>query len=178
MKQNTLRTFFSSLFLLIFLMATPSWADAPVQEREPPVIQRETVPYYPMDDSYLASTENGEAPSKVTFGTQMIEVLLMLGLILLLLLFSAWFIRRMMQTRTNTLNKINDIKILEQRALSQKAVVYLLEISGKKLVLGESPAGLHYFTELSEERVVRPSDSDLQHSFEEVMQRKIQKERV
>ncbi|MGK0180822.1 MAG: flagellar biogenesis protein FliO [Halioglobus sp.] len=179
MKRNTIRTFFSSLLLLIFLLTSPSWADAPDLAEETPVLQSKRAPYYPDVGNYLKSPPvESEIPPKVSFGAQMIQMLLMLGLILLLLLFSAWFIRRMMQTRTHSLNKVNDIKILEQRALSQKAIVYLLEISGKKIVLGESPAGLHYFTEFAEERNALASDTNLQHSFEEVMQRKIQKERV
>ncbi|MFT4553597.1 MAG: hypothetical protein ACI9S8_002238, partial [Chlamydiales bacterium] len=84
MKRNTIRTFFSSLLLLIFLLTSPSWADAPDLAEETPVLQSKRAPYYPDVGNYLKSPPvESEIPPKVSFGAQMIQMLLMLGLILL-----------------------------------------------------------------------------------------------
>jgi flagellar biogenesis protein FliO len=76
------------------------------------------------------------------------KMIIVLAIVVAALLISARFLRHMMKQRVESANKFNAIKVLERRVLAQKAVVYLLEVPGKRLVIGESAAGLHPLAEM------------------------------
>lgn len=74
----------------------------------------------------------------VTYKAAFIKMMLtLLGLILLIIL-SVWMLRRISHGRLKQMNYGRNIKILERRPLSAKSVLYLVEISGKKVVIAES----------------------------------------
>jgi len=81
------------------------------------------------------------------FFKEFLNMLTTLGLIIAALLFLSWFVKRMMNTRVQQLNTSSLIKIIERRSISPKAQLYLVEIHGKTLVLGESHLGLTKITE-------------------------------
>ena len=65
-----------------------------------------------------------------------------LGMLTALLLFISWFLKRMMRTRVQQLNTSSAIKIIEQRQLSARSMLYLIELEGKTFALGESSGNI------------------------------------
>ena len=64
-------------------------------------------------------------------------ILTLLGLIVLIVV-SVWILRRISHGRLKQMNYGRAIKVLERRPLSSKTALYLVEISGKKVVIAES----------------------------------------
>src|ERR1700759_2998027 len=54
-------------------------------------------------------------------------MLLMLGLLISLVMFTSWFLKRMLNSRIEQVNASSSIKVLEKRSLSQKTHLYLIE---------------------------------------------------
>lgn len=172
---NTMKKYFSyplGLFILFFLVVQiPSFAEK--QETPPPPIDQQS----PFANEFVQTT-NTEV--QYDYWQEFFKMLSILGMIVILLVVSAWFLKRLMSSRMDHMNKLNTIKILERRVLSQKAVLYLLEVPEKKLIVGESPSGLQCLTELPlETDSFAPEEKkNTQNTFEQIMQRKIQKDRV
>ncbi|SCA64035.1 hypothetical protein SCG7086_BP_00050 [Chlamydiales bacterium SCGC AG-110-P3] len=113
---------------------------------------QEQVPAYPspatvLDDSEEAHDDLGPAvvprPTEATdFGKQFIHMLLSLGFVLAVLLLGAWVLKRMMGQRMLQMNTSSTIKVLERRTLSPKASLYLIDVNGQGLLVGETPGGL------------------------------------
>ncbi len=61
-----------------------------------------------------------------------------LGILVILLCISFWLFRRLAKGRLSQMNHGKTIKILERRALSTKSILYVVEFSGKKLLIAES----------------------------------------
>lgn len=78
------------------------------------------------------------------FWGSFVSMLASLFLIILLILIAGWAFKRIMRARVHQGNSSSDIRILEQRSLNPKACVYLLEVRGKGVLVGESSAGLQY----------------------------------
>lgn len=81
-------------------------------------------------------------PQTFDYSKEIINMLLSLGSLLAIVISIGWFLKRFLSKRMELSNQSNKIKIVERRALSPKASLYLIEISGKKFVIGESAAGL------------------------------------
>lgn len=77
------------------------------------------------------------APAVSYQGAFVKMMMTLLGLILLIII-SVWMLRRVSQGRMKQMNYGRSIKVLERRPLSAKSVLYLVEISGKKVVVSES----------------------------------------
>lgn len=76
------------------------------------------------------------------FFYEFLKMLGILGVMVAILLGFSWYMRRYTGARYEKANDESLIKIIDRRPLSQKSVVYLLEVEGKSLVVGESPQGL------------------------------------
>lgn len=101
-----------------------------------------------------------------------------LVLLIAILVAAAWFFKRMTKSRLQMANDASYIKILERRALNAKAAIYVIEVGGKSIVIGESPAGLHTLAELDAQfnsaqhaETTNPKKSIL--SFAEILKNKI-----
>lgn len=84
-----------------------------------------------------------------SFWGQFSKMMLALFFILILVLIGSWVLKKTVATRMQNLNKQNQIKIIERRALHPKASLYLLEVENKKILVGESTQGIHKLAELS-----------------------------
>ncbi|NCF70840.1 MAG: hypothetical protein GWP59_03970 [Chlamydiales bacterium] len=84
-----------------------------------------------------------------SFWGQFSKMMLALFFILILVMIGSWVLKKTVATRIQTLNKQNQIKIIERRALHPKASLYLLEVENKKILVGESTQGIHKLAELS-----------------------------
>ncbi len=82
------------------------------------------------------------------------SMLTTLGLIIVFIFFVSWFLKKMLNSRLQQLNTTSEIKILERRALTPKSAIYLIEIKGKEMVIGESSNGLSL---LADFKNVKPS---------------------
>lgn len=74
-----------------------------------------------------------------TFIGEFFYMLLMLGLLISLVMFTSWFLKRMLHSRIEQMNSSSTIKVLEKRSLSQKTHLYLIEHEGKSLLIAETP---------------------------------------
>ena len=78
------------------------------------------------------------------FVNMIITLLIIIGLIFL----SVVVLKKIMRSRMQHVNRSAAIKVLERRAINQKTSLYLVDIAGKTVVIGESPAGLNLITDL------------------------------
>lgn len=84
-------------------------------------------------------------------GAAFAKMLLSLVVIVLLLLVSYWFLKRLIQNRLQKGVGDASIHILEKRMLSPKTMLYLVEIDQKKILLAESQLEIKRLTELGSE---------------------------
>lgn len=82
------------------------------------------------------------------FTRDLLNMLTTLGLIVALLYVVSYFLKRLLSSRVQQMNTSSVIKVVEQRSLSPKSSVYLLEVHDKTLVVGESLNGLTLLTTL------------------------------
>lgn len=73
-------------------------------------------------------------------------LLTLLGLIVLIFL-TIWMLRRLSGSKTNGASS-RSIKILERRPISQKSVLYLIEVDGKQVMISESQLEVRTITTL------------------------------
>ncbi|MCC5833023.1 MAG: flagellar biosynthetic protein FliO [Chlamydiales bacterium] len=92
---------------------------------------------------------------------QFVNMLLTLGIILVLIFVSVYFLKRLMRSRIEHLNRSTGIKILERRALNSKSSLYLIDVLGKGIVIAESQAGIQVVTEL-------PADVKVEEKLDEL----------
>jgi flagellar biogenesis protein FliO len=98
------------------------------------------------------------------FWGEFVNMIATLVFVLILIVATIWLLKKIMRSRTQTLNRTNGIKILERRPLNQKAALYLIDILGKGVVIAESPAGVHLVTELPEDVKVEALLEQLQEA--------------
>jgi flagellar biogenesis protein FliO len=76
------------------------------------------------------------------FYQEFINMLLTLGLLVGLLIGASWFMKRMMNTRLQMANDSSLIKIIEQRALSQRTTLHLIDLQGSQYLIAETQNAL------------------------------------
>jgi flagellar protein FliO/FliZ len=99
------------------------------------------------------------------FQAKFINMLVMLALLIGLMIAASWMIKRMMKTRTTQLNTSSSIKVLETRYLSPRSTLYLLEINGKGLLVGESHTGITSLGYISLEEEELSPKSEMRKEF-------------
>jgi len=76
------------------------------------------------------------------FFYEFLYMLLILALMIAVMVAASWLIKRMLSSRMQGTNLTNDIKVLEQRGISTKSSLYLVEVYGERFLLGESQSGI------------------------------------
>lgn len=76
--------------------------------------------------------------SPVAYKGAFVKMIVTLLALIVLIVISVWMLRRISSGRMKQMNYGRAIKVLERRPLSAKSVLYLVEISGKKVVIAES----------------------------------------
>ncbi len=98
----------------------------------------------PATEIVIDSQEGGElmetAPPLPSYAATFVRMLLSLLAILLLLFFTMWGLRKINATRYLQGGALGAIKLIESRAISQKTVLHLVEISGVRVMIAESQA--------------------------------------
>jgi len=70
------------------------------------------------------------------------KMIIMLSVIIAFLLVLMWFLKRFTQARIEQLNTSRLIKIIEQRNLSTKSTLYLIDVWGRQVLIAESSHGV------------------------------------
>jgi len=71
-------------------------------------------------------------------GFVLIKMLLAMTSIVIFLFIAYWVLRRLIQNRFQKGNSKQTIVVLEKKMVSQKTVLYLIEVEGKKILFAES----------------------------------------
>ena len=77
-------------------------------------------------------------PPTGDYGMALVKMFLTLAAIIALFFLSYWFLKRLIQNRSQKGADDRSIKILEKRMLSSKTILYLVEVDNKKTLLAES----------------------------------------
>ena len=99
-------------------------------------------PYFPIEEP--AEENYGES----RFWGEFLNMLFTLGLLVTLLFGASWLMRRLTSSRVKYSNVTSQIKILEQRNLSPKTVLYLVEIGDQHVVIADSQTGIAKILEM------------------------------
>lgn len=91
-------------------------------------------------DNFLPD-EASDEPGEYNYWQEFFRMMLILGMILGSVLVIAWFLKGFLNKRIKQVNQQNQIKVLERRNLSQKSMLYLIELAGKKMLIGDSASG-------------------------------------
>ncbi len=105
-------------------------------------------------------------PSQEHFVAEFFNVVAIMAMVIIGMLIVAWFLKRMLATRMVQGNATSRIKIEERRILGHKSQVYLLEVDGVCLIIGETPAGLVRLGEIS-----RPDERPVGTPFSNILDR-------
>lgn len=103
----------------------PSTPSEKKEEVPPPVKMEEEAPV-----SVQHATESYE--------TAFIKTIVVLVGLLVLVILTIWMFRKISHGRFRGMNMMKSIKVLEKRPLSPKSMLYLIEVSGKQVLLAES----------------------------------------
>lgn len=127
------------------LAAADNGAPSPPAEKPlivPKPVTPATAPTLPKE---LEDDSNG---GNSRFLSELLNMVTSLGLIVAAMFGVAWILKRMMAQRMEQANVTSSIKILERRVLTPKSVVYLIEVEGKRILVGESHTGMTKLTDL------------------------------
>jgi flagellar protein FliO/FliZ len=73
-----------------------------------------------------------------SYETAFIKTIVVLVGLLVLVILTVWMFKRISNGRIRTFNYLKSVKILEKRPLSPKSMLYLIEVSGKQVLIAES----------------------------------------
>lgn len=116
------------------------------------------------NDFESSESQNGLGMSR--FMGEMLQMAITLGIIIVVMFAATWFIKRMLNTRIQQVNANSSIKILERRVLSAKAMIYLLDVQGKGLLIGETHSGLTRLGEFNLKEEYRSFDQVMREQTE------------
>lgn len=99
--------------------------------------------------NFLAEIE-ADLPITASYRASFLKMCLSLGLILLLLFATLWFLRKLQQGRFSQINDSHSIKIVQKKVISPKSMLYIIEVNGKQVLLAESQVHVKALSNLSE----------------------------
>lgn len=91
---------------------------------------------------YQELLEMKEPVKESRFFKEFLNMLGALALVLGVLFLVLLFFKRFLNLQSQKANEQSQIKIIEQRALTPKTSLYLLDMGGQKLLIADSPAGV------------------------------------
>lgn len=133
-----------SLITFILIFGTPLLGEQP----SPP--QEETPEKWAQEQLH---TLRSQSTNNDRFMAEFFHMLFVLGIIIGALLVLTWFLKRFANTRIQNLNVSSNVKVIERRVLGPKAIIWLLEVHGKELVVGESSQGFHKLAEFDSSKI-------------------------
>ena len=85
------------------------------------------------------------------FMGEFVKMILVLGAMVFVLLGISWWVKRWNQRSFEKVNDTNIIKIIERRQIAPRVSVYLIEVEGHTILVGETPQGLTRLSEYKSE---------------------------
>ena len=170
MVYRRLVLIFSCLVSLSLFAADPSpTPTAPSSIEMPAHPETKTEPVFPIEDLIGKPTKETDR-----FLSEFVSMLATLGLVLALILFIAWFLKRMVNAKIEEANLTSSIKIIDKRNISPKTSVYMIEVNGKGIIVAESQNGVAslgtYPTDNEDDEMV-VSEQKLPRSFEDLLKK-------
>lgn len=104
---------------------------------EPPI-----TPENPAEVPMVNHLLNTDHPQRDSFFAEFISMMIVLSMTLAGMVIIAWILKRFLYRRMQDTNLSSTIKILEQRMLGHKSALYVIEVEGFKILIGETPGGL------------------------------------
>jgi len=95
----------------------------------------------PIDLSELQSTQ-------ASYESAIYKIVFVLLTLILLSALAFYLFKKFASSRMQQANHFRNIKILEKRAISPKSMLYLVEVGGKKMLIGESQLELRSLSSL------------------------------
>jgi flagellar protein FliO/FliZ len=132
-------------YLCLFILIAPCFLLAQ-EEPKPNTPHKE----FEIPNPFPELKELPPQPERQFMG-EFINMLVILALIVVFMYVASYFLKRFLQSKVQLANVDSSIKILEQRTLSQKATIYLLDVEGTRLLIADSHAGVFRLAELPEE---------------------------
>ncbi len=132
--------------LKFFLILTflPLLANEDKEKCPPPTekkqVEHTTEQKAPPPDEIQKTLEHKADVHKTTesYETAFIKTIVVLVGLLVLVILTVWMFKRISNGRIRTFNYLKSVKILEKRPLSPKSMLYLIEVSGKQVLIAES----------------------------------------
>ncbi|MDB6082026.1 MAG: hypothetical protein JWO53_1298 [Chlamydiia bacterium] len=121
----------------------------PLFGAEPVKIVPETPTEYSVEDwKKEAQVQDKVVVSESHFGELFVRMILMLLITLVLLFVLLWLYKRFVQGAIIAGGSSNRIQIIERRALSPKAGLYLIRIDNQEILIAESTEGLQLLKDI------------------------------
>lgn len=103
--------------------------------------------------------QKAEQAGDTRFVGEFFNMILYLGLLLVLMTFLLWVVKRMTATRLEQTNRASSIKVLERRTLTPKTTIYILQILDKEIAIADSHNGVTKLSEIPyEEEPEKPTE--------------------
>ena len=96
----------------------------------------EMTPSAPAEDEVAADED--ERPATPTYEGAFLKMILVLLLLLFIIFFGIWVIRRLSHSRLRMFKEPKHIRIIDRRPLSAKTALYLVEVGEKRVLVAES----------------------------------------
>ena len=145
-------------FFLLAMLPIIGVSDEPVKTSNPPEVNSQQQPDI---SPYLVEEEKPEPLPEDHFLNEFLNMLGTLALLIAFMVFASWVLKRMLNQRVHQLNTSSNIKVVEKRALSNKASIYLIEIDGKTFLVGESMNNLSLIANFPDGLPNLPSENEV-----------------
>ncbi len=97
--------------------------------------------------------ETPAPPEAIDLLGPLLQTLLFIFLFVAFLLTATYLIRRIGRARWNKESQTSDIQILERRSLSPKSALYLIEVKGKQILIGETAETVSHLAEIKKDHL-------------------------
>ena len=140
------------MFLALFFSFNHSYGqdNALPTTNEPKTEVSSEPPYFPIDEPI-------EDSSNSRFYQEFTQMLFTLGLLIAALIGVSFFMKKFMTSRVQYANEASKIKVVEQRALTPKLSLHLIEYNGNEYLVAESMQGAPLLIASGKEDVLEPS---------------------
>lgn len=130
------------LFLLLLLNPLAGFGQTEYSE-EPDVETASNLEYFE-EFAAISPWEELKSDEPDQFQAKFLHMIFILALLIGFMILASWALKRMMKARITQVNQTSLIKVLETRQLSPKSSLFLIEIEGKMVLIGESPTTLSH----------------------------------
>lgn len=130
---------FFVLLMCPSLFAEDSIEKAPIEMELIADAEKQTVPPEKKEVEPLQEENTGDVHRATeSYETAFVKTIVVLVGLLVLVILTIWMFRKISHGRFRGMNMLKSIKVLEKRPLSPKSMLYLVEVSGKQILLAES----------------------------------------